>query len=341
MKICIIGAGNTGQAVAVYLKASGVDCILNTRSEEKAATINSHGITSAGAITGRFMIPATVDLNQAVNGADLILLMTIASAHKEVAERLKPLLVQGQKILIFNSNWGAFEFKQVLGSDIEKKNLTVAETSAQLFLSSSQEVGHIVMQVKQQVGICATDPDKTQPLLDATRAIFPQFQKSSSIIETTMSSTNPVIHVPITLLNLARVENAQHFMFYGEGVSYAAVSLILNIDKERVAVARALGCQIPDVLTGINSFWEVKHDNLYDALTKNQSYTRAVGPKSINHRFITEDAPYGIFPIAEIGDLLGVDTPYTDALIDLLRHTIDSALLNGGVNFHKEDFQLN
>jgi opine dehydrogenase len=340
MKICVIGAGNTGQAVAAYLKSMGIDSVLNTRSEEKAATINKNGITSEGGIIGKFKIPATVDLFGAVKDADLILLMTIASAHKEVAEKLKPLLVQGQKILIFNSNWGAFEFKQVLADDIEQKNLTVAETNAQLFISSTEEVGRVNMEIKKQVLVCATNPNKTQFLLDSTKSFFPQFKKSSSIFETTLASTNPVIHVPIVLLNLVRMENSQHFMFYGDGVSYTAVNLILDIDKERVAVARMLGCEIPDVLTTINSFWEIKYDNLYDALTRNQTYLKAVGPKSLDHRYITEDIPFGIIPVAEIGDLIGVDTPYTDALIDLLRHSINPRLISGGVNFSKEDFQL-
>ena len=338
MKICVIGAGATGQGLAVYLADKGIDITLNTRSAEKAEAINQNGITATGAFNANYRVPTTTDLSEAVTGAEIIILMTIANAHREVAERLKPFLSEGQKVIIFNSNWGAFQFTQVLGEDIETKNLIIAETSAQLFIGSLNGPNEVHTNYKKQVYFSATDPARTDEVLNITRDIFPQFAKASSIIETTMSSTNPVIHVPITLLNLVRVEKAQHFMFYGEGVSHTSVKMILDIDKERLAIAKALGCEISDVLSAINSFWEIKHPNLYDALTINDDYLRAVGPKTLNHRFLTEDVPYGIAPIAKIGRLFGVPTPHTDALLSILEHLLGSEITAEGVNFRKEDF---
>ncbi len=340
MKFSIIGGGSTGHAVAAYLSSKGGECVLNTRDAIKADIINSSGITAEGAINGNFKVNATTNIVEAVAGSELIIVMTTANAHREVACRLKPLLTQNQKILIFNSNWGALEFKQVLGLDIQLKNLTVAETGAQLFMSSSKEPGHVNIGMKIKISVSATEPEKTQPLLDEINEYFPQFTKASSIIETTMSTTNPVIHVPITLLNAARIENAQQFLFYGEGASRTAVDLVTKLDIERIAVAKSLGCEIVDVLTGINSFWEIKHDNLFDALTKNEIYVKGMGPTSLNHRYLSEDVPFGIAPIAKIGKLIGIETPYTDALLNILRCLFGTELVDGGISFCKEDLEL-
>jgi len=340
MKFTVIGGGNTGQAAAAYLSSKGGECVLNTRDERKADIINRNGITAEGVINGNFKVNATTSIGEAVAGSGLILVMTTANGHREVACRLKPLLAQNQKILIFNSNWGALEFKQVLGEDIQLKNLIVAETGAQLFMSSSKAIGHVHIGMKIKLSVSATEPEKTQPLLDEISQYFPQFEKASSIIETTMSTTNPVIHVPITMLNAARVENAQPFLFYGEGASKSAVNLITKLDMERVAVAKSLGCEIEDVLTGINSFWEIKHDNLFDALTKNEIYVKGMGPASLNHRYLTEDIPYGVAPIARIGKLIGIETPHTDALLNTLRCLFGTDLVDGGISFCKEDFEL-
>ncbi len=338
MKITIVGAGNTGHALAAYLAQRGCTPVLATRSAEKSAAINENGITAEGAIQGNFRVPSTTSLAEAVQGAALVAVMTTANAHRAVARQLAPLLTDGQSILVFNSNWGAFEFAQVLGGDIAAKNLTVAETAAQLFVATSGGPGHVNVSVKEKISVAATDPAKTAPLLAAIGGVFPQFEEGGSIIETTISTTNPVIHVPISLANIARIENAQEFRFYGDGVSKAGVELILKIDEERVAVARALGCEIDDVLTVINSFWEKKHDNLFDALTKNETYLRAMGPKSLTHRYFTEDVPFGIAPVAQIGRLYGVETPYTDALLDILYKLAGQGLAGTGVSFRKEDF---
>lgn len=339
MKFTIIGGGRTGQAAAAYLTSKGAKCLIKTRDAEKATIFDQYGITAEGGINGNFKVRSTTDMQEAADFSDMILVMTVANAHKEVAGQITPFLKQNQKILIFNSNWGALEFKQVLGDSIKLKNLIVAETGAQLFVASSNETGHVSMSVKAQISVSAVDPDDTQPLIDSIKEYFPQFEKGRSIIETTMSTTNPVIHVPITLLNAARIENAQPFLFYGDGTSGEGVRLIVNVDKERIAVAKALGCEIDDVLTGVNRFWEKKHDNLFDALTKNKTYLEAKGPGTLAHRYITEDVPYGIAPIAKIGRLFGIATPYTDALLGILGCLFGTDVVNGGIEFSREDFE--
>ena len=337
MKFTIIGGGNTGQAVAAYIASKGEECVINTRNAKKADTINRIGITAEGAINGNYKVKATTDIKEALTGADFILIMTIANAHKEVAVKLKPFLTQNQTIIIFNSNWGALEFKQVLREDIKLKNLTVAETGAQLFIASAKEPGYVNVNIKSKVYVSAIDSEKNQKLLNDVKEIFPQFEKASSIIETTMSTTHPIIHVPITLLNAARIENAQTFLFYGEGASASAVNLITYLDIERLAVAQALGCNIDDVLTVINSFWEIKHDNLLSALTKNASYVKSKGPSKLDFRYLTEDVPFGIAPISKIAKLFGIATPYTDALLTLIGCLFGRELVDGGVSFSKED----
>jgi len=339
LKYAIIGAGNTGHAVSAYLCNLGEDCTLFTRNQVKADEINREGITSKGSVTGIFHLKATSDLADAIQGADIIIVMTTANAHRDVATKLKQVVTDNQKIIIFNGNWGAFQFFKILGDDIKRKGLTVAETSAQLFLANSPEPGKVTLTLKEKVMLSATSPVQTEEIIQQTRHVFPQFEKASSIFETTMSSTNPVIHVPITLLNLARVENEQAFKFYGEGASRTAVKLILDIDQERVKVAKALGCDTKDVLTGINSFWEIKHDNLFDALTKNETYLKSMGPKALNHRYITEDVPFGVAPIAQVGNLFGVSTPHTQNLIDMLKNLVNDELLNDGIEFRMEDFE--
>lgn len=339
MKFTVIGAGNTGHAVTAYLLDKGCEVTLYTRDPEKANVIEREGITAYGSLAGVYSPVVTCDLAKAVHGADYILIMTLANAHRAVAETLKPVLEQGQTVIVFNSNWGALECMQVLGEDVEKKNLTVAETAAQLFIASCPMPGRVRLSLKNKVGLACADPAKTEGLVGALHEVFPQFEPVESIVKSTMGTTNPVIHVPITIFNAARVENGQHFLFYAEGASRAAVDLVLQLDRERIAVAKALGCEIKDVLTGINSFWPKKYDNLFDALTLNPAYQQTVGPKQLDHRYITEDVPYGIAPIAQIGRLFGVPTPATDALLAYLERILPAGLPKSGLTFRKADFE--
>ncbi len=47
------------------------------------------------------------------------------------------------------------------------------------------------------------------------------------------------------------------------------------------------------------------------------------GPSSIESRYITEDLPYGLVPMSQLGDVLGVETPLIDAIITLGSYVCD------------------
>ena len=134
MEIVIIGAGNAGKATAAYLLSmrqpsfndktddmhdSSYKVRLITGDAKKAAETEKNGLTASGRITGNFrpMIEyspyGTGDIR--ASKADVIIVQTVAGAHRDVAERLKGHLGKNQLIIIFNGNWGAAEFESVLG----------------------------------------------------------------------------------------------------------------------------------------------------------------------------------------------------------------------------------
>ena len=339
MKFLIVGAGRTGHAAVAHLTALGGECRVLTRCPKKAETINKHGITSTGAVEGVFKTEAFTDVSEAVKGIDVILIMTISNGHRPVCETLRPVLEHGQSIVISNGNWGAFEFKQILGDDIAVKDLTVAETGSGLYLAKPLTApSNIHFEIKNHVPFAATDPQKTALLANKLADYYPQFKPVGSIYESSLSAINPTIHAPITLLNYVRTENGQPWYMYAEGVAPTAVNLIAAVDAERLALARALGFEVSDVVSSVNSFWKVQHDNLFDVLNKNEDYRKILGPDSIEHRFITEDVPFGIVPLSKLGRILNVPTPYSDLVVNAFSVMLKKDLMEEGVIFTKEDF---
>ena len=335
MEIVIIGAGNAGKATAAYLLSmrqpsfndktddmhdSSYKVRLITGDAKKAAETEKNGLTASGRITGNFrpMIEyspyGTGDIR--ASKADVIIVQTVAGAHRDVAERLKGHLGKNQLIIIFNGNWGAAEFESVLGAEAREKNTLICETAAQLFLCSSPDINSVnITGIKESVGFAVSDMKRIREAYERAVRLFPGLKTAENIIDTSANSSNPVIHGPIAAFNITRLENGEDYTLFGTALPEKLIRYIEKADLERCAVIEALGTKATGVLEILNSFWPVKRESLRDALKENEAYRDIKGPKTLLHRYIEEDIPYGLVPLSVLGKKLGVPTPYTDSVI--------------------------
>ncbi len=319
MRFAVIGAGNTGKAVAAYLKKEGQEVVLYCRNPQLAQQLCQEGLSAQGAVEGHFEVKATSDLAEAVRDAQVILVQTVASGHAPVAQALKGLLQPGQIILIFNGNWGAAEFAAILGQEAKEKKVAICETGAQLFLCASPTpVSVNVRTIKQGIALACTETARTGEVMQTLKEAFPQLTPGSNVVDTSLNGSNPVVHGPIATFNITRLENGEDYTLFGTALPQKTVEYIEHIDAERCAVAEAVGVKSISVLDILNSFWPDKKTSVYGALKENKAYEATPGPKSLKHRYLDEDLPYGLVPLVRLGDVYGVDTPYLDALIRVL-----------------------
>ena len=332
MKVAILGAGNTGQIMAFDLTQKGAEVRLYTRDAAKAAYISAHGLTAEGCLKGHVSLSlVTSHIQAAIQGAEAIFVMTTAAGHRPMAEAMKPFLEEGQNIIVLNANWGALEVYQVLTAPPAAPLVSIGETGTQLYIGSIAEPGRVFCkQIKQQVSLATVVPGQCSTVISRLQKFFPQYREAANVLETSLSSANAAIHVPVCLFNLSRIELGQDFLFYTEGASRSTVAYIENMDKERMAIMAALGLETCTMLDIINSFWPDKKKSLYDAILENTSYQAVKGPKSLEHRFFSEDIPFGIVPQAHLGKLLDVPTPYMDAMLATFERVMGPGIMANG-----------
>ncbi len=338
MQIAILGAGNTGKANSVWLSQLHQDVILYDRDPARLSPIREEGLTASGAAEGRFSVSVTCDLAQAVRGADVILVCTVAGGHRPLAAALKGLLRAGQAIVVTNGCWGAAEFDLELGREAEEKGCRIAETNGQLILCSSPAPQAVYLKtVKKSILLACTRPDRTQAVLDLLSPMFPQFQAASNILETSLNNSNPISHGPLALFNLTRMENGEDYLLFGTGITPRVARFIEKCDAERVAVVKACGVRAPTALEMLNSFWPEPQPTLYDVFHNTAAYSVTKGPTSLDHRYLSEDLPYGLVPYVRLGKKLGIATPYLDALIQIFSMYMEIDYLSLGPAVERMD----
>ena len=67
----------------------------------------------------------------------------------------------------------------------------------------------------------------------------------------------------------------------------------------------------------MESLYNVKGNSFYDAIMHIDAYKIQHAPDSMQHRYVSEDIPYSLVPIATLGKTLDINSPNMDSIINL------------------------
>jgi opine dehydrogenase len=119
-------------------------------------------------------------------------------------------------------------------------------------------------------------------------------------------------------LNAGRIETTRgEFQFYIDGVSPSVARLLEVLDRERVTVAASLGIRARTALEWLQMAYSASGSDLYEAIHNQPGYYGIQAPPTLNHRYITEDVPMSLVPIAALGERYGVSVRGMESIIRL------------------------
>jgi len=321
-RVCVAGAGAGGLAMAGHLSLLGCQVNLFNRSPGRLEPVRDlGGIRVTGEVSGFARISmATTDPAEAVRDAELVMVVVPAVGHREMAARLGPHLQDGQVVILNpGRTGGALEFAAVLR---EKQSLTypvVAEAQTLLYASRDIDPASVrIFSVKNAVPVAALPAYLTPDVLAVTGKCLPYFVAGDNVLKTGLGNIGSVFHPAMTILNAAWIEERHgDFEYYLEGASPSVAQVLEAVDAERVAVAAALGIGVPTAREWLYLAYGATGKSLYEAIQANPGYFGIKAPNRLEHRYLTEDVPMSLVPIASLGDHLGVPAPAIKAVIQL------------------------
>lgn len=323
--VAIIGAGNGGVSIGAFLSLKG--CSVNLYDKfpkalediEKAGGVDLKGVSLTG--FAKFN-KVTGDLAEAIEDCGLIMVVTPAFAHRDLAEECAPYLNSGQHIILNPGRTaGAIEFYRTVKQVNPEADFVVAEAQTLIYACRrSGPAEATIFKVKKDVTLAALPATRTDEVLADINEYYPEFTKAENVLETSLLNIGSIFHPTPAILNIARIETKQDFEYYMGGISPCVSNVLESIDRERVEIAKALGVKTMSVKEWLEDAYEVKFqesDSIYDAVQKQSGYRGIAAPKNPNTRYITEDVPMSLVPLAELGHALGIPTPTMDTMIDL------------------------
>ncbi len=326
--IAILGAGNGGCATAADLALRDFETRLYSRSEKTLAPLLERGgieLVENGQV--RFGRPRrmTTGLEQAVAGADLIVIAAPAVAHAFMARSLAPLLTEAQIVhLNPGQTGGSLHFVHELRRAGCRVPVRCCETVTLTSICRMASPARVAIYRRTANLGCAAFPAGRAPeILPDVAAVFPNVVPAENVLDTGLGNINAIMHPAGMVGNAGWIErHGGELLFYREAVSPAVARIIEGVDRERLAIVRALGLRPRTFVeifhgAGLTSGEALASGSVYQATQESEPNKTIVAPTTHDHRYVHEDVGHGLVPMAELAALLGIGTPVIDALITL------------------------
>lgn len=323
MKITVLGAGNSGLAMAAHLKQQGHEVTLWNRSRETIAQLmETRTIHCEGKVTGSFLVDlVTDDLKEAIQDPDAILITTPANAHRDLAELIGK-HINKSTVIVLNPGrtFGALEFQEVYEEFNQTFPQTIAETQTIIYTCRKISPDAVnILAFKSEVLISTFDPQENSGVIQRLPECLQSFLKpAQSMVETSIGNVGMVFHCAPLLLNTGWTENIHNtYKYYYDGITPSIGRFLEKIDAERVEVSKRLGWEVESTVEWLKRSYGVEGNSIFEAIQKNEAYKYIDAPSQLDHRYILEDIPYGLVPLEAVGKELGLPMKDTGLIIDL------------------------
>lgn len=336
-KVCILGCGNVGVAIAADLSIKGYEVTVVKTSKSKEGVfekIQRNGnrvLKKENEVYQEANIfKLTHDIDEVAN-ADVVFLTIQSTYHENIIEKISPYLNKGQIVIVICSYLSSLYFEKYC-----KGNMPVIVETTGPYLEGRIEENDIDGEVVFRVGCRLTrSPLSVYPECKADTtmikisALYDGFRNEYTPIESALLNPNLVLHTVGSIMSIPRIEHSNgNFCMYREAYARgneATLKIMLELDNEKISVLKELGLKPVDVFEA-GGFLGDPMESFY---AYSESSDRAISPTSVNSRYITEDVSQGLVLLESIAHRMGICVSITSSLISIATAALD-------YNFRKE-----
>jgi len=364
-RVCVCGTGHAAHVMSTLFPSRGIETNVYTRSSGKADTwstalhnlgemeLQIQGEDGAARVVRASPSIVTADAGRAVPGCDLIFISLPANAHRAYLEAIAAHVSEGATIVAMPSYPGfAWELRDVFQERFDKVRIVAFENCPWACRFSREFTKSSILATKHE--ILAFSADQTGiAKVQACLGEKPFLKQASSILAIDLNSGNPRIHLPVMYGKWHCWDGQpchEEPLFY-HGSDEFTVEILMKLSDELMATKQALLRLNPNIdLRGVRATSETFHDyyakicddpsSMLGILRTNRGYAGLKHPMvetedgmfmpNFQTRYMTEDVPMGLVPMRGIAELVGVETPTIDAVLEWAQEACGKEYLKDG-----------
>ncbi|MBK5251985.1 MAG: NAD/NADP octopine/nopaline dehydrogenase family protein [Peptostreptococcaceae bacterium] len=156
-----------------------------------------------------------------------------------------------------------------------------------------------------------------EELLDILKQAFPEMFAGKNVLVTSFENINCMMHPTPSLLNVAQIESGRDWLYYYDGITPSIGAYIEKMDAARVELGKKYNLNLTSMLEWYEKLYSVKGGTLTESVNNTKAYADISGQKTLRTRYILEDVPMSLVPLAELGRVAGVRQDMVETIIDL------------------------
>ncbi|MBB3303399.1 opine dehydrogenase [Rhizobium sp. BK077] len=319
MKVGIAGAGAIAMGYAAFLLQRGHDASVWSPSGQRTkALMEGASLTVRGAISGSFRPGICRDAKELAE-SDVIMLALPAYGHRFVLDALLPHIELRHTVIISaHLSFSALFLSKKLADRGMQIPIVAWNTTA----LTSKAQSHTEIQVgaiRGKVDMGTVPASFADEVMGTCEDLFgDRFVVKDDILTIVLSNINPQSHLATALCNLTRIERGES---WGQraNVTPAVGRLVEALDRERLAIAAALGKSVPSILDHFANSFGIRAETVTEVSSiLVESGKDPMGPKNVDTRYVLEDVPFGLNPAIRLAELANVEVPLHRSGVEIL-----------------------
>lgn len=318
----IIGAGLVAKATAACLAHEGREVALWSPSGRSAVALRERAdadgrtrLRYRGALEGEAEIRLIDDPVQ-IESFETLIVALPADGYAAVLRRVLPHIRSDHRVIFSGalSLVPLWLHERAGGGSARPLVVSWGTTVATARRSSAADVE--LGTIRKRFDAAVVPAVRRDEGLALCRDLFgDRFDPADGILATALSNVNPVAHAAEALPNLTRMERGESWYLF-DCLTPSAARVAQAIDDERLRIAQAFGISVRTLAMHYHLSYHVPPGSLAQMAAAIHARDRApLGPRTLEHRYILEDFPYGLSFYERLAAIAGIAVPVTSAAI--------------------------
>lgn len=333
MRIAVLGGGHGSYAAAADLSEQGhevrlwrrdASALADLRRTQKIGLLDERGQREVAITT------VSERIEDAVRGAELVLMPTPATAQADIVRAMAPHLEPGHVVFMPPGTFGSYAMAELAVSCGALKGVLWAEAGTLPYLARKRGPAQVAITIRAARLPTGVYPEKrSEEAIAVIREAFPSVHACGNALSGALMNAGPIIHPPLILMNAAPLEHFERWDIHNEGTQPSVRAVTSRLDEERIALREALGLPAPhyplaDHYTSDRWMYGDAHKRLVDSGDWREHIDLHT------HRYMTEDVVLGLAFLVSVARWTGFRAPVAEGLLAIGGAILGRDLTRGG-----------